>query len=111
MIGGEPALFGSPTRTKVLLAIALLEETYPRELARLLGTPLMSVQRTVNDFDREGVTASRMVGVQRQVRLNPRYFALAELRPLLQRLSKSMPEVVAAVKSFRRRPRRAGKPL
>jgi hypothetical protein len=109
VIVAAPKLFGTVTRTKVLVALALLGESYPRELSRLLGIPLMSVQRAINDFDREGVTASRIFGVQRQVRLNPRYFALAQLRELLLQLSEALPEERHAIELLRRRPRRAGK--
>jgi hypothetical protein len=111
MVGRETNLFGSVVRTRVLVAIALLQESYPRELARLCAAPLMSVQRAVNDFDQTGVTASRVVGTQRQVRLNPRYFARPELEALLLRLAEGMPELEHAVSSLRRRPRRAGKAL
>ncbi len=111
MLTEPPKLFGTATRTKILVGIALLDESYPRELARVLELPLMSVQRTVNELDREGVTASRLVGVQRQVRLNPRYFALTQLRALLQRLAESMPTERKSIDALRRRPRRAGKAI
>ncbi len=45
MLDAAPKLFGTATRTKVLVGLALLGESYPRELSRLLGLPLMSVQR------------------------------------------------------------------
>ena len=56
---------------QVLTLVALLDETYPRELARLTGAPLASVQRIVNDLEREGVVATRIVGANREVSLNP----------------------------------------
>lgn len=68
----------------------------------------VGAERAINDFDREGVTASRIFGVQRQVRLNPRYFALAQLRELLLQLSEALPEERHAIELLRRRPRRAG---
>lgn len=111
MIAEGPLLFGSRARTRVLVATALLEETYPRELTVLLALPLITVQRAVNQLEREGVLASRRVGVQRMIRLNPRYFALKELRPLVLRLAKGMPDVAQAISSLRRRPRRAGKTI
>jgi len=111
MIGEGPLLLGGRTRTRVLVATALLEETYPRELTGLLALPLITVQRAVEQLDREGVLASRRVGVQRMIRLNPRYFALGELRALLLQLAKGMPDVAEAVSSLRRRPRRAGKAI
>ena len=104
-------LFGTRVRTRVLLAVALLERSYPREIARLTGVPLMSVQRIVNDFERQGVLASRRAGVQREVRLNPSYFAYRELNALLLRLSLADEDLTETVESLRRRPRRAGKAL
>ncbi len=104
-----PALFGTVARTKVLVAIALLEETYPREIARIAGLPLMTVQRAVEALDADRITASRISGVQRQVRLNPMFFAARELRNLLMRMVAAFPDIQAAADALRRRPRRAGK--
>ncbi|MHB8229934.1 MAG: MarR family transcriptional regulator [Vulcanimicrobiaceae bacterium] len=107
----ELKLLGTRVRTRVLLAIALLERSYPREIARVTGVPLMSVQRIVNDLERQGVLASRRVGVQREVRLNPSYFAYRELKALLLRVSLADEGLTETVESLRRRPRRAGKAL
>lgn len=104
-------LFGSRRRTEVLLAVALLGETYSRELARLLDAPLLSVQRVVDALDEEGILAVRTVGRGRLVTLNPRFFAVAELRALLSRLADGEMEIQAAVSSLRRSPRRKGKDL
>jgi sugar-specific transcriptional regulator TrmB len=94
-----------------LLALALLGQTYPREIARVAGVPLMSAQRIVNDLERQGVVSSRLRGAQREVRLNPSYFAAEELRTLLLRLAVADDELLRDTESMRRRPRRAGKPL
>ncbi len=91
--------------------MGLLGETYPREVARLAGVPLMSVQRIINDLERQNVLASRIQGNQRSVRLNPLFFAYDELRPLLLRLSLGEPQLVERVCALRRRPRRAHKEL
>jgi alpha-D-ribose 1-methylphosphonate 5-triphosphate synthase subunit PhnI len=104
-------LFGSSRRTEVLLGIALLEETYARELARVLQAPLLSVQRIVDALDREGVIATRLIGQQRRVTLNPKYFARKELEQLLRRLAQGDQRLLDAVGGMRRRPRRKGKPL
>lgn len=90
---------------------ALLGETYPTELARLLEAPLYSVQTIVDALDREGVMATRLVGHSRRVSLDPRYFAFRELRELLLRLAEAAPELREAAARRRSRPRRAGKPL
>lgn len=104
-------LFGSRRRTEVLLGVALLGETYARELARLLNAPLLSVQRVVDALDEEGVVAVRSFGKERRVTLNPRFFAIAELRALLLRLAEGETEIQQAVSSLRRSPRRKGKEL
>lgn len=104
-------LFGTPARSRVLLVIALLARSYPREIARVSGVPLMSAQRIVNDLERQGVVSSRLQGNQREVRLNPSYFAFVELRTLLVRLALTEPLISQEVESLRRRPRRAGKEI
>jgi DNA-binding MarR family transcriptional regulator len=108
---GLTKLFGSRRRTEVLIMVALLEETYPTELARLLGAPLYSVQKVVDALDREGVLATRLIGNERRVTLSPRFFARTELRELLQRLAEAEPELREAATKLRRRPRRKGKSL
>jgi hypothetical protein len=95
----------------VLLAVALLEETYGREIARVLAMPLITVQRIVDSLERDAVIAVRTVGRQRMVALNPRFLVWQQLRDLLWRLADADTELVEAVSCLRRRPRRKGKPL
>jgi hypothetical protein len=90
---------------------ALLGETYPTELARLLGAPLYSVQTIVESLDRDGVVACRLVGRSRLVSLDPRYYGFRELRALLLRLSEGEPALQHAAASRRSRPGGAGRPL
>jgi hypothetical protein len=104
-------LFGTSARTKTLVAVALLNQSYPREIARVADLSLLSVQRIVDDLERQSVLASRIQGVAREVRLNPSYFAYTQLRELLLRLSAGAPDLVGAVEALRRRPRRARKPI
>lgn len=104
-------LFGTRRRTEVLILIALLGETYPTELARLLGAPLYSVQTIVDALDREGIVASRTMGSVRRVALDPRYFAFKELRQLLLRVAAGEPELQAAATRRRSRPKRMGRAL
>ena len=106
----RPSLFGTALRTRVLTAVAALEETYPVELARILGSKeTLPVRRVLSSLEREGVIASRpRLGV-RQVFLDPRYFAAKELRALLERLAKADPVLSAGIAADRRRPRRVGK--
>jgi DNA-binding transcriptional ArsR family regulator len=104
-------LFGSMTRTRVLLAIAGLRETYPREIASILSVPLLSVQRIVDDLQAQGVVATRLRGNQRQTALNPTWFAANELSELLSRMIEGDADLRDRLATIRRRPRKKGKPL
>lgn len=103
--------FGSSARTGVLLALSLLKESYPRELARLLDLPLSGVQRSLRSLEGDGLIGARTAGRTRLFRLDPRYFAHDELVRLLARLAAAEEELRRGVEGLRRRPRRAGKPL
>ncbi|MBI1381567.1 MAG: hypothetical protein GC161_10835 [Planctomycetaceae bacterium] len=104
-------LFGSSRRTEVLLLLAMVGESYPSELARLLGAPLVSVTKIVDGLEEDGVVASRMLGRTRRVSLEPRFHAAKALQGLLVQLGSSHPVVQAAAARRRSRPRRKGKPL
>jgi DNA-binding transcriptional ArsR family regulator len=103
--------FGGLTRTRVLLAMALLEASYPRELARLLEAPISGVRKALASLERDGLVAGREVGRTRLYRLNPSYFARRELREYLARLAQADPELHDRTAALRRRPRQSGKPL
>ncbi len=103
--------FGSRSRTRILLALRLLAESYPSELARILGTRLFAVQKALLSLERDGLVAGRTRGRTRLFRLNPAYFAFRELQPLLLRLASADRDLVEGVGAIRRRPRRTGKPL
>ena len=103
--------FGGETRTRLLVALRLLDESYPRELARLLGVSLSSVQQAVRSLERDGLVAVRTMGRTRLARIDPRYFARRELLAFLGRLAEAEQKLAAAVAELRRRPRRTGKPL
>jgi DNA-binding transcriptional ArsR family regulator len=103
--------FGGRTRTRALLAIRLLDESYARELARLLGSSLAGVQLALRGLERDGLVAARSVGRTRLFRLSPRYFAQDELQRYLLRLTEGAPDLRRRVALLRRRPRRTGKPL
>jgi len=106
-----PAIFGSPRRTETLVLLALLEESYPRELARLLEAPLLSIQNIIDALEREGVLSTRLLGNQRRVTLNERFYGFKPLKELLLRLAEGDPRLQSIVGSLRRRPRRRGKAL
>jgi predicted transcriptional regulator len=103
-------IFGSELRTRLLFLIVVLEETYPAELSKHLGTPISSIQRALDSLEREGLIASRQLAVRR-LTLNPLYPAAKELRALLLRLTEGYPQYQAIKESTRARPRRRGKRL
>jgi DNA-binding transcriptional ArsR family regulator len=104
-------VFGSPARDQILGALERIGQSYPRELARLLHLPLVTVQRNVDELERQGMLASHLIGRVRVVELDPTWFAADELRTLLDRLSSADPRLLA-LDSIRRRPRisRSGSP-
>ena len=103
--------FGGQARTRVLLGLRLLDESYPRELARLLELPVSGVQMALRGLERDGLVAGRTTGRVRLVRLNPRYFAREELQRYLLKLAGADQDLQDRVSDLRRRPRAAGKPL
>ena len=105
-----PPIFGSKMRTALLMLVAVLEETYPAELARYLGSSISSVQRTLDKIEAERLVATRQ-GVVRSVTLNPLFPAVNELRALLLRLAQGYPDYQRIKESRRLRPRHRGKPL
>lgn len=110
MLERPEGLFGNRNRTDVLVAVRLLEETYPSELAALLRVRVFTVQRILESLEDSGIVTSRLVGRTRLVTLNPRFFARDELGALLWALGKSDVELQRKLAARRRRPRRAGKP-
>ena len=102
-------VLGSRRRTEILVLLALLDESYPTELARLLGARLFAVQEIVDALEQEGVVATRLMGRIRRVSLDPRFFAYKELRALLLRLAEGEPDLQKLAEGRRARPRRKGK--
>ncbi len=102
--------FGGQTRTRVLLALRLLRNSYARELGRILDVPVAPVQRALRGLERDGLISGRPVGRTRLFTFNPAYLAKRELAAYLARLADADPELQRAVASLRRRPRRTGKP-
>src|SRR5450759_1262742 len=103
--------FGSQPRTRLLLALVLLGQSYARELARLLGASLSPVQKGLASLERDGLIAGRLVGRTRLFQIDPRYFAVEQLRALLARMLVVNRNLKARAAGLRRRPRRTGKRL
>ena len=106
----ESSPFGGRTRTRTLLALQLLGSSYPRELSRVLGTPVAPVLRALRGLELDGLVVARTMGRTRLVTLNPTYFARRELAAYLERLADADRSLHDAVVTLRRRPRRTGKP-
>ena len=110
MLVSRSSPFGGRTRTLVLLALSLLDESFARELARLMEVSLNGVQQALRGLEVDGLVAARSLGRTRLYRLNPRYFARRELEIYLKRLAEAETELEERTAKLRRRPRRAGKP-
>ena len=111
MLVGRSSPFGGWTRTRVLLALSLLAQSYARELARLLDVSLNAVQVALRGLERDGLVAAQSMGRTRLYSLNPRYFARDELLAYLRRLAEPETGLQDRTAELRRRPRRTGKPL
>jgi hypothetical protein len=105
-----PTIFGSEQRTRLLLLIAVLGDTYPAELARYSGASISSVQESLDLLERGGLISTRQV-VIRAVTLNPAYPAAKELRAFLLRIAEGYPAYQQIAEAIRRRPRRRNKHL
>jgi len=95
----------------VLLALVLLDESYPRELARLLERPPSGVLKALRTLELDGLVAGRNMGKTRVFRIDPRYPAARELTRYLLRLTEPESELRERIAALRRRPRRTGKRL
>lgn len=109
-MGPIAKLFGTRQRTELLIGLALLGETFPTELARVIGVPLLTAQRVLASFEREGIAVSRLVGRSRVFTLNSRMYGATELLAFLRKYAERT-NVAQKLASLRRRPRRAGKAL
>jgi DNA-binding transcriptional ArsR family regulator len=105
VVGVVSSPFGAQTRTRALLALRLLGDSYPRELARLLESRLSGVQKALRSLEVDGLVAARSVGRIRLYQLNPRYFAADALFAYLSRLSDPEERLKDRAAELRRRPR------
>lgn len=105
-------LFGNETAEKVLLFLENYGSGYPRQIALAFGLSVSQTQNQLERLERDGVIVSRLVGKTRVYEWNPRYLFLPELKAMLDKALKRLPESIQE-KYFRARtrPRRKGKPL
>ncbi len=95
--------FGSLSRTRILIALRLLGESYARELARTCEIRLSSAQKAMRGLEQDGLVVGRKAGRVHVFTLNPRYFALGELRSFLLRLAEADRPMQRAVTELRGR--------
>ena len=111
VVKSQSSPFGGQTRTRTLVALRLLESSYPRELSRILSVPVSAVSRALAGLERDALVAGRAIGRTRIYTISPRYFARQELSAYLSRLSDADADLRERTAQLRRRPRRTGKPL
>jgi DNA-binding transcriptional ArsR family regulator len=107
------SVFGNATAEKALLYLEQYEEGYATAIADTFDEVSLSmVQRQLERFERAGMLVSLLKGRTRLFTWNPRYPFLEEIRALLRKALRSLPESERKLYfSQRRRPRRTGKPL
>jgi DNA-binding transcriptional ArsR family regulator len=105
----DGGLFGSTIRTDTLVAVGRLGETYPLELASVLGRRATEVRRAISSLEDAGVLSTRLRGRTRLITLNPRFPAKDALYALLLEMSE-WPKY-SGLWEIRRRPRALAKPL
>ena len=105
-------LFGNATAEKVLLYLERYEEGYAKAIADTFESVSVSmVQQQLARFERGGLLVSLLKGRTRLFVWNPRYPFLAEVRSLLAKALRALPESERrGYFAQRRRPRRTGKP-
>jgi hypothetical protein len=106
-------LFGNATAEKVLLYIEQFEEGYALGIAKDFGgLAVAPVQRQLERFEAAGLLVSQLKGRTRLYTWNPRYAFRDEVRALLRKALRALPEDERRrYFAKRRRPRRTGKPL
>jgi predicted ArsR family transcriptional regulator len=80
----EP-LIGSDVKERILLYLHTHGESYPREIARDLGTYVNAVQYQLLKLEKGGVLYSKLRGKVRLFGMNPRYPFRKELAAMLEK--------------------------
>ncbi|TFG75935.1 MAG: ArsR family transcriptional regulator [Chrysiogenales bacterium] len=106
------SVFGSLLKEKILVYITVNPESYPNEISRVFQSSLSSVQKHLENLEKNGIVVSRLKGKTRLYDLNPRSPFKKELTALLEKIYSFINENEKE-KFFVRgsRPRRKGKPL
>ena len=72
MLVSRSSPFGGQTRTLVLLALSLLDESFPRELARILGKPLNGIQQAIKGLEPGRLYSLKMFSCDNRDLVEPR---------------------------------------
>ena len=105
------SVFGSLLKEKILVYIAVNPESYPNEISRVFQSSLSSVQKHLENLEKNGIVVSRLKGKTRLYDLNPRSPFRKELTALLEKVYSFINENEKEKFFVRRsRPRREGKP-
>ncbi len=105
------SLFGSRLRDRVLCLLSLVPDIHIRGAAGILDAGPSETSKAIASLERIGVVVSRRALGSRRVSLNSRWYAAAELGPLLARMAAADTELTDLITAKRTRPRRTGKPL
>jgi DNA-binding transcriptional ArsR family regulator len=106
------SVFGSLLKEKILVYITVNPESYPNEIARVFQSSLSSIQKHLENLEKNGIVVSRLKGKTRLYDLNPRSPFKKELTILLEKIYSFINENEKKEFFVRRsRPRRKGKPL
>jgi DNA-binding transcriptional ArsR family regulator len=105
------SVFGSLLKEKILVYITVNPESYPNEISRVFQSSLSSVQKHLENLEKNGIVVSRLKGKTRLYDLNPRSPFRKELAALLEKIYSFINENEKEKFFVRRsRPRRKGKP-
>ncbi len=106
------SLLGSKTRENILIYLLARNEGYAREIAKYYNTNLSPVQNQLERLENGNIIAGRQLGRTRLYTFNSRYPFLNELKNLLNKVIKFLPEKEKQkLVAVRTRPRRKNKPL
>jgi DNA-binding transcriptional ArsR family regulator len=105
------SVFGSLLKEKILVYMTVNPESYPNEISRVFQSSLSSVQKHLENLEKNGIVVSRLKGKTRLYDLNPRSPFKKELTALLEKIYSFINENEKEKFFVRRsRPRRKGKP-
>jgi len=106
------SLLGNRTIERILFFLETYGQGYPKKISRVFGTSVNGIQQQLKRLEDGGIVFSSLEGRTRLYGFNPRYPFLKELKLLLQRAIKFLPDKeIEQYYRGRTRPRKKGKPL